>query len=95
MVEGGGSATAVTGAEESSTVSGGVTVGVAVAAIGGDAATSMALMGRVIGRVAAEYGYDVRLPKEEVFALGVMSLGTATTAAEKAAALASLRKLRP
>jgi hypothetical protein len=93
MVEGGGSALAVTGAEVSSTVSGGVTVGVAVAAIGADAATSIALMGRVIGRVAAEYGYDVRLPGEEAFALGVMSLGTAATAAEKVAALASLRRL--
>jgi hypothetical protein len=93
MVEGGGSALAVTGAEVSSTVSGGATVGVAVAAIGADAATSMALMGRVIGRVAAEYGYDVRLPEEEAFALGVMSLGTAATAAEKLAALASLRRL--
>lgn len=93
MVEGGGSALVVTGAEVSSTVSGGVTVGVAVAAIGADAATSMALMGRVIGRVAAEYGYDVRLPEEEAFALGVMSLGTAATAAEKAMALANLRRL--
>lgn len=93
MVEGGGSALVVTGAEVSSTVSGGVTVGVAVAAIGADAATSMALMGRVIGRVAAEYGYDVRLPEEEAFALGVMSLGTAATTAEKAAALANLRRL--
>ncbi|MDQ3573479.1 MAG: EcsC family protein [Actinomycetota bacterium] len=93
MVEGGGSALVVTGAEVSSTVGGGVTVGVAVAAIGVDAATSMALMGRVIGRVAAEYGYDVRLPEEEAFALGVMSLGSAATAAEKAAALANLRRL--
>lgn len=93
MVEGAGSALAVTGAEVSSTVSGGVTVGVAAAAIAADAATSMALMGRVIGQVAAEYGYDVRLPEEEAFALGVMSLGTAATAAEKVAALANLRRL--
>lgn len=93
MVEGGGSALAVTGAEVSSTVSGGVTVGVAFAAIGADAVTSMALMGRIIGRIGAEYGYDVRLPEEETFALGVMSLGTAATAAEKAAALANLRRL--
>lgn len=91
--EGGGSALAVTGAEVSSTVTGGVTVGVAAAAIAADVATSMALMGRVIGRVAAEYGYDVRLPEEEAFALGVLSLGTASTAGEKAAALASLRRL--
>lgn len=90
---GGASALAVTGAEVSSTVSGGVTITVAAGAIAADVASSMALLGRVIGRVAAEYGYDVRLPEEEAYALGVMSLGAATTAAEKAAALASLRRL--
>lgn len=93
VVEGGGSALAVTGAEVATTVSGGVTAGVAAAAIAADAVTSMALMGRIIGQVAAEYGYDVRLPEEETFALGVISLGTASTAAEKAAALASIRRL--
>ena len=93
VIEGGGSALVVTGAEVSSTVSGGVTVGVAVAAIAADAVASMALMGRIIGQVAAEYGYDVRLPEEEAYALGVMSIGTAATAAEKAAALRSLRLL--
>lgn len=92
-LEGGGSALVVTGAEVSSTVSGGVTVGAAVAAIATDAVTSMALMGRIIGQVAAEYGYDVRLPEEEAYALGVMSLGTATTMSEKTAALVSLRRL--
>lgn len=90
---GGVSALAVTGAEVSATVSGGVTITVAAGAIAADVASSMALLGRVIGRVAAEYGYDVRLPEEEAYALGVMSLGAATTAAEKAAALASLRRL--
>jgi hypothetical protein len=93
FVEGGGSALVVTGAEVSATVSGGVTLGVAAAAIAADAVVSMALMGRIIGRVAAEYGYDVRLPEEEVFALGVMSLGTAATAAESTVALANLRRL--
>lgn len=93
FVEGGGTALVVTGAEVSATVSGGVTIGVAVAAIAADAVASMALMGRIIGRVAAEYGYDVRLPEEEVFALGVMSLGTAATAAETTVALANLRRL--
>lgn len=93
LVEGGGSALAVTGAEVSATVSGGVAAGVVVGAIALDGATSMALMGRIIGQVAAEYGYDVRLPSEEAFALGVISLGTAATAAEKAAALRSLRLL--
>lgn len=93
MAEGGGSALAVTGAEVSSTVSGGVTAGVAAAAIAADAVSSLAIMGRVIGVVAAEYGYDVRLPEEEAFALGVMTLGAASTAAEKTAALTSLRRL--
>lgn len=93
MAEGGGSALIVTGAEVSATVSGGVTAGVAAAAIAADAVSSLALMGRVIGVVAAEYGYDVRLPEEEAFALGVMTLGSATTAAEKTAALTSLRRL--
>ena len=93
MAEGGGSALAVTGSAISATVSGGVTASVAAAAIAADAVTSLALMGRVIGVVAAEYGYDVRLPEEEAFALGVMTLGAATTAAEKTAALTSLRRL--
>lgn len=83
LLEGGGSALAVTGAVVSTTVSGGVTAGVVVGAIALDGVTSMALMGRIIGQVAAEYGYDVRLPEEEAYALGVMSLGTAATAAEK------------
>ena len=93
LTEGGASALAVTGAEVSSTVSGGVTMGVAAGAIAVDVTTSMAIMGRIIGRVAAEYGYDVRVPEEEAFALGVISLGAATTAGEKAAALGMLRRL--
>ncbi|MBD3947554.1 EcsC family protein [Nocardioides ganghwensis] len=93
LVEGGGSALVVTGAQVSATVSGGVTLAAAAAAMAADSVTSMALMGRIIGQVAAEYGYDVRLPEEEAFALGVMSLGAAATAAEKAAALAQLRRL--
>ncbi|MFB9315100.1 EcsC family protein [Nocardioides plantarum] len=93
LIEGGGSALAVTGAEVATTVSAGATAGVAAGAIAADVVASMAIMGRVIGRVAAEYGYDVRLPDEEAFALGIISLGTAGTAAEKVAALASLRRL--
>ncbi|MGB3763433.1 MAG: EcsC family protein [Ornithinimicrobium sp.] len=91
--EGGASALAVTGAEVSATVSGGVSAAVAGAAIAVDAVSSMAIMGRIIGQVAAEYGYDVREPEEEAYALGVISIGTASTAAEKAAALSSIRRL--
>ncbi|MHA6762195.1 EcsC family protein [Streptacidiphilus sp. PAMC 29251] len=72
--QGGSTALAVTGAEVSATVSGGVTAGVVVAAVAADVTASLALMGRCIGVVAARYGYDVTLPEEELFALGVLSL---------------------
>lgn len=72
LMEGSASAIAVTGAEVATTVSGGVTAGVVVGAIAVDTATSLALMGRIVGEVAAQYGYDVRLPEEEAFALGVI-----------------------
>ncbi|WP_248960897.1 EcsC family protein [Sphaerisporangium perillae] len=92
-VQGGSTALAVTGAEVSSTVSGGVTAGVAVAALATDVIASLALMGRSIGVVAARYGYDVTLPEEELFALGVLSLGTASSLGGKTTAMASLSRL--
>jgi hypothetical protein len=91
--EGAASAIAVTGAEVSAAVSGGVTASVAVGAIVTDVATTMAVMGRSIGVVASTYGYDVRQPEEEFFALGVMSLASASTVSGKAAAMASLSRL--
>lgn len=39
------------------------------------------------------YGYDVGLPEEELFALGVMSLASASTLSGKTAAMASLSRL--
>jgi hypothetical protein len=83
----------VTGAEVAATVSGGVTIGVAVGAIAADVTTTMAVMGRSIGVVASTYGYDVRQPEEELFALGVLSLASANTLGGKAAAMASLSRL--
>ena len=91
--EGAASSIAVTGAEVSATVSGGVTAGVAFGAIAADVATTMAVMGRSIGAVAATYGYDVRQPEEELFALGVLSLASASTLGGKTAAMASLSRL--
>jgi hypothetical protein len=92
-VEGAVTSLMVTGAEVSATVSGGATVSVAVAAIAADVTTTMAVMGRSIGVVASTYGYDVRQPEEELFALGVLSLASANSLGGKAAAMASLSRL--
>ena len=91
--EGAASSIVVTGAEVSATVSGGVTASVAIGAIAADVAATMAVMGRSIGVVASTYGYDVGLPEEELFALGVMSLASASTLSGKTAAMASLSRL--
>ena len=91
--EGAASSIVVTGAEVSAAVSGGVTAGVAIGAIAADVAATMAVMGRSIGVVASTYGYDVGLPDEELFALGVMSLASASTLSGKTAAMASLSRL--
>lgn len=93
LVQGSASAAAVTGAEVATTVSAGTTVGVAAGAIALDTAASLAMMGRIVALVAAHYGYDVRQPEEEVFALGVISFATASTPPAKVAALASLSRL--
>jgi hypothetical protein len=92
-VEGAASSIAVTGAEVSATVSGGVTASVVFGAIATDVATTMAVMERSIGVVASTYGYDVRQPEEEFFALGVLSLASASTLSGKTAAMASLSRL--
>lgn len=91
--EGGASSLAVTGAEVATTVSGGTTAAVAIGAIAADVTATMAAMGRAIGTVASAYGYDVREPEEELFALGVMSLASAGTLGGKTAAMASLSRL--
>ncbi len=93
LVQGGASAAAVTGAEVASTVSAGTTLGVAAGAIALDTAASLGMMGRIVALVAAHYGYDVRQPEEEVFALGVLSFATAGTPPAKIAALTSLSRL--
>lgn len=84
---------AVTGTVVSSTVSGGVTSGAVVAAVAADTVASLAMMGRSVGSVAVRYGYDVRLPDEELFAMGVLSLGMAGTLEAKHTALAALSRL--
>lgn len=95
VAAGAGAATslAVTGAVVSTTVSGGTTAAVAIGAIAADVAGTLAGLGRIIGLVAARYGYDVREPEEEVFAAGVLSLALAGSGSSKVAALRSLSKL--
>lgn len=93
LAEGSASALAVTGATVATTVSGGTTAAVAVGAVAADAASSIALLGRIVAVAAAEYGYDVRDPEEEIFALGAISVGSAGSPAAKIAALASLSRL--
>lgn len=92
-VQGAGTSLAVTGAVVSTTVSGGVTAGAAIAAMAADSAAALAMMGRSIGSVAARYGYDVRLPDEEAFAMSVMSFGMAGSIHAKFVALQSLSRL--
>lgn len=93
VIEGSASSIAVTGLTVSSTVSGGVGAGVAAGAIAVDTVTVLTGMGRIIASVAANYGYDVGLPEEAVFASGVLAYSTAGNASEKAAAMAALSRL--
>lgn len=92
-VQGTATALAVTGTVVSTTVSGGVTSGAVVAAVAADTVASLAMMGRSVGSVAVRYGYDVRLPDEELFAMGVLSLGMAGTLEAKHSALVALSRL--
>jgi len=91
--QGGATALAVTGAEVATTVTAGTTAAVAIGAVAGDSVASMAMMGRTIGVVGTRYGYDVRLPDEELFAMGVLSLGVASSLGAKTQALAALSRL--
>ncbi len=91
--EGAVTALAVTGAEVASTVTAGTTAAVAFGAVAVDSVASMAIMGRTIGAVATRYGYDVGLPEEELFAMGVLSLGLASSMGAKTQALAALSRL--
>ena len=84
---------AITGAEVSSTVSGGATAGVVVLAIAGDVSASLALLGRAIAEVAVHYGYDPNEPEEEIFLMTVLSYSTASSLQGKVTALAALSRL--
>lgn len=93
VIESGLASVAVTGATVSTTVSGGTTAGVAVAAVASDVVISLALLGRAVAEVAVHYGYDPRDPEEELFLMGVLNYSMASSSASKTAALASLSRL--
>lgn len=88
-----GASIAITGAEVSTTVSGGATAGVVVLAIAGDVGVSLGLLGRSIAEVAVHYGYDPSEPEEEIFLMSVLSYSSAASLEGKTAALAGLSKL--
>lgn len=93
VIESGIASVAVTGAAVSTTVTGGTSAGVAVAAVASDVVLSLALVGRAVAEVAVHYGYDPREPEEELFLMGVLNYSMASSSTSKTAALASLSRL--
>lgn len=88
-----GASVAITGAEVSTTVSGGATAGVVILAIAGDIGLSLAFLGRSVAEVAVHYGFDPSEPDEEIFLMGVLSYSTAASLEGKTVALAALSRL--
>lgn len=91
--EGAASALAITGLTVSSTVSGGTTLVVAVGAVAADVVTNLGAAARVVAVIATSYGYDLNEPDEQLYASGVLSYGSAGSAAGKTASLAQLSRL--
>lgn len=89
---------AITGGELLGTVGSVASAGAAAApgmgtvatAMAVDAAAVIAASARVVAHVGAYYGYDTRLPEEQVFALAVINWSSATTEGGKSAAFAQL-----
>ena len=67
-------------------------VGTIVGVMAADAAAVLVAANRAVAHTAAYYGYDLKRPEEQVFALAVLSVGTATQAG-KASAYIELNKL--
>jgi hypothetical protein len=93
FTEGAAASLLITGATVSSTVTGGTSAAIALGTVAADSVLVMAGLGRVIGEAAVSYGFDPRLPEEELFALQVLGLGMAVGSGAKATALASLSRL--
>jgi hypothetical protein len=88
-----GASVTITGAEVSTTVSGGATAGVVLLAITADISASLVLLGRAVAQVAVHYGFDPKEPEEEVFLMGVLSYSTAASLEGKVTALTALARL--
>lgn len=93
VVEGATASLLITGATVSTTVSGGATAAVVVGTVAADSVFVMAGLGRIVGEIAVTYGFDPRLPEEELFALQVIGLGLAVGSGAKTTALISLSRL--
>jgi hypothetical protein len=92
-VQGAAAGLAVSGGELLGLASGGAPgAGVVVGAMAADAAAVLVASQRAVAHVAAYYGYDLTRPEEQMFALGVLNLGTSSDVT-KAAAYLELNKL--
>jgi hypothetical protein len=92
-VQGAAAGLAVSGGELLGLASGGAPgAGVVIGAMAADAAAVLVASQRAVAHVAAYYGYDLTRPEEQMFALGVLNLGTSSDVT-KAAAYLELNKL--
>jgi len=100
-VEGAGAGVAITGGEAlaaAGSIAGAGAgaapgAGTVLGAMAFDAAAILAASARVVAHTAACYGYDVRQPEEQVYALSVISWSSAGTDASKAVAFQQLSRL--
>lgn len=90
-----GGVTVAASAETVASAGAGAVPGAAVTAavMAADVVATLAAATRLIARVAAYYGYDVKDEGEKAFAMAVLGLGTATETAARQAAWAQLHKL--
>lgn len=90
-----GGATVVATAETTASAGAGAVPGVALTAgvMAMDVVTTLASATRLIARVAAFYGYDVKEEGEKAFAMAVLGLSAAGEATARQAAWAQLHKL--
>jgi len=89
---GGGQALAAGGAVLGAGAGGAPGVGAVVGVMAADAAAVLVAANRAVAHTAAYYGYDHTKPDERLFALAVLSMGTAAGAG-KAAAYIEINKL--
>ena len=100
-VEGAGAGVIITGGELLATVGSVASAGAAeapgagavIGAMAFDAATVLAASARVVAHTAAYYGYNVRLPEEELFALTVINWSSAASEGAKIAGFQELSRV--